>query len=151
MELLRPVELARQTRQVELPVNRRGSDFPVFAFSKIAWHRSVILQVMQSRSARITVTLVLLICIICPLVETFDYWDQTMQTGNDTEYALVVLALCVGVGYSFMRSIFKSTLLGFVTNGVFAARAQRLFFSAPSRLNLLLFEPVSPPALPLRI
>jgi len=28
----------------------------------------------------------------------FDHWDDTIQTGNDTEYGLVVLALCVEWG-----------------------------------------------------
>ena len=30
-----------------------------------------------------------------------------IQTGNDTEYGLVVLALCIGVGYSLARFIVK--------------------------------------------
>lgn len=107
---------------------------------------------MRSRASRITVTLVLLICVIFPLLETLDTWDHTADTGNDTEYTLVVLALCVGVSYSFARYIFKSTLLSFVTNGVSASCAQRVLFSAPCRLTLLmLFDPVSPPPLPLRI
>ncbi len=42
----------------------------------------------------------LLTCFVCPLVDMFDNWDHAMQTGNDTEYAFVVLALCVGVAYS---------------------------------------------------
>jgi hypothetical protein len=106
---------------------------------------------MRSRASRITVTLVLLTCVICPLLETFDTWDHTVQTGDDTEYALVVLALCVGVSYSFARYIFKSTLLSFITNGVSASCAQRVLLSAPCRLTLLLFDPISPPPLPLRI
>jgi hypothetical protein len=75
---------------------------------------------MRSRTTRATVTLALLICLICPLVETFDNWDHTMQTGNDTEYALVAVAMCVGVAYSFARFIIKSALLGFVAKSVFA-------------------------------
>src|SRR6266436_3113705 len=67
---------------------------------------------MRSRASRITVTLALLTCLICPLVEMFDNWDHTIQTGNDTEYSLVVLALCLGVAYSFARLVFKSALLG---------------------------------------
>jgi hypothetical protein len=53
-----------------------------------------------------------------------DNWDHTTQTGNDTEYALVVLALCVGMAYSFARFIFKSALLGFVAKSRFASYAQ---------------------------
>jgi len=107
---------------------------------------------MRSRASRIAATLALLICLVCPLVETFDNWDHTIQTGNDTEYPLVVLALCVGVAYSFARFIFKSSaLLGFVAKSVFASCAQKSFFSAPCSFTLLLCDATSPPPLPLRI
>src|SRR6266702_7065012 len=104
---------------------------------------------MRSFASRITVTLVLLICLICPLVETFDTWDHTIQTGNDTEYGLVVLALCVGVAYSFARFIFKSALLGFIAKSLFASCAQKSFLSAACSFTLL-FDATSPPPLPLR-
>ncbi len=110
-----------------------------------------ILMTMRSRASRIIVTLVLLTCLICPLVETFDTWDHTVQTGNETEYALVVMALCVGLAYSFARLIFKSALLGFVAKGVFGSGVQKSFLAAPCSLNLLLFDATSPPPLPLRI
>src|SRR5467141_208097 len=110
-----------------------------------------ILEVMRSRAFRITAVFALLTCLICPLVETFDTWDHTIQTGNDTEYALVVLALCVGVAYSFARFIFKSALLGFVAKSLFASCVQKSFFSAPSSFTSLLFDAPSSPPLPLRI
>ena len=110
-----------------------------------------ILMTMGFRVSRIIVTVVLLTCLICPLVEMFNNWDHTIQTGNDTEYALVVLALCVGVAYSFARFIFKSALLGFVAKSVFASCAQKSFFSVPCSLTFLLFDATSPPPLPLRI
>jgi hypothetical protein len=106
---------------------------------------------MGSRVSRIAVTLALLTCLICPLVELFDNWDHTIQTGNDTEYALVVLALCVGVAYSFARFIFKSALPGFVAKSGFASYALKSFFSAPCSFTFLLFDATSPPPLPLRI
>src|SRR3981189_2075437 len=105
---------------------------------------------MRSRAFRITAAFALLTCLICPLVETFDNWDHTIQTGNDTEYALVILALCVGVAYSFARFIFKSGLLSFVAKSVFASSAQRSLLSPPCSFTLLLFDATSPP-LPLRI
>jgi urea transporter len=105
---------------------------------------------MRSRASRIAATLALLTCLICPLAETFDYWDHTIQTGNDTEYALVILALGVGVAYSFSRLTFESTLLGFV-KGVFVSCAQQPFLSAPCGFTLLFFDATSPPSLPLRI
>jgi hypothetical protein len=97
------------------------------------------------------VTLVLLTCLICPLVEIVDNWDHTIQTGNDTEYALVVLALCVGVVHSFARFIIKSALLGFVAKSVFASYIHNSFFSRSRSFTLLLFDSSSPPSLPLRI
>jgi hypothetical protein len=120
-------------------------------FMTLLWHRWAILQVMRSRASRITVTLVLLTCLVCPLVETFDNWDHTIQTGNDTEYALVVLALCVGVAYSFARFIFKSALLGFVANSIFAPLARKSLHSVSCSFTLLLSDAISPPLLPLRI
>ncbi|MGB7624321.1 MAG: hypothetical protein WBN92_18400 [Terriglobia bacterium] len=45
-------------------------------------------------------TIALIVCIVCPVIELFDYWDHTLQTGNDTEYTFVVLALCVGFAFS---------------------------------------------------
>jgi hypothetical protein len=90
-------------------------------------------------------------CLVCPVVEMFDTWDHTIQTGNDTEYALVVLALCVGVAYSFARFIFKSVLLGLVANSLFPSCAQKSFFTGLSSFALPVFDVTSPPPLPLRI
>jgi hypothetical protein len=106
---------------------------------------------MRSLASRITVTLVLLICVVCPVLETFDSWDNTLQTGSDTEYALVVVALCLGVAYSFARVIFASFVLRMLgTNGI-AASVQKSFLSTPCGFYLLLFSDTSPPPLALRI
>jgi hypothetical protein len=106
---------------------------------------------MGSRASRIAVTLALLSCLICPLVEMFDTWDHTIQTGNDTEYALVVLALCVGVAYSFARFLFKFVLVGFFAESLLPACVQKTFFAWPSTFALPLIDPTSSPPLPLRI
>jgi hypothetical protein len=63
------------------------------------------MKLMQRTWTRITVAIILLTCLVCPLVELFDTWDHTIQTGNDTEYTVVLLALCVGVVYSLARLI----------------------------------------------
>ncbi|HYT24851.1 MAG TPA: hypothetical protein VEW05_32005 [Candidatus Polarisedimenticolia bacterium] len=105
---------------------------------------------MRRTSGHVVIAIVLLTCLVCPLVEMFDNWDHTLQTGNDTEYALVALALCVGVAYSFARLIFNSALLGFVAKSVFASYAQKSL-STPCSFTLLLFDATSPPSLPLRI
>src|SRR6266436_4124356 len=59
---------------------------------------------MRSRLLHVGTVFILVVCLICPLVELFDHWDHTLQTGNDTEYTLVILALCVGVAYSLPAS-----------------------------------------------
>jgi hypothetical protein len=64
---------------------------------------------------------------------------------------LVLLALCVGVAYSFAHIIFKSALLGFLANSLFASCAQKSFFTGSSSFAFPLFDVTSPPPLPLRI
>ena len=62
---------------------------------------------MKSRPTTRIVTLVLAICLVCPLVDMFDYWDHAPQTGNDTEYTFMILGLCVGALYSVARAVVK--------------------------------------------
>lgn len=66
---------------------------------------------MRSRGAQITAAIVLITCLVCPLVEMFDHWDDTIQTGNDTEYALMILVLCVGVAYTLAQVVSRFPLL----------------------------------------
>jgi hypothetical protein len=54
---------------------------------------------MKPRASFLMVTLILVVCLVCPLTELFDQWDHTLQTGNDSEYTLVILALCVGAAF----------------------------------------------------
>ncbi len=95
--------------------------------------------------------LVLAICLVCPLVEVFDHWDHTMQTGNDTEYGLVVLALCVGVAYSFSRFIANFPLTHLMTRSIFTPSVQISFRAEQCSFTWLLFNAISPPPLELRI
>jgi predicted Kef-type K+ transport protein len=95
-------------------------------------------------------TVILVTCLVCPLVELFDNWDHTVQTGNDTEYTLVVLALCVGVAYSFARFVLKYSLHGFLAV-VFATDIRKSSRSAFCHLRSLRFHEISPPPLALRI
>jgi hypothetical protein len=106
---------------------------------------------VRSRALQLTAVLVLLVCLVCPLVEMFDYWDHTIQTGNDTEYVLLVVALCVGVACSVARFIPKSPLAGTFTESVFTSSSQRSNLPTPYGFASLLFDATSPPALPLRI
>ncbi len=81
----------------------------------------------------------------------FDQWDDTIQTGNDTEYGLVVLALCVGVAYSFAQFIFKCSLPRFLARNALTSRVHKAFLSTLCSFVPLLFNPLSPPTLALRI
>jgi hypothetical protein len=109
-----------------------------------------ILDAMRSWTSLIVVRLVLITCLVCPVVEMLDSWDHTIQTGNDTEYALVVVALCVGVVYSLARVILKPVLFGLVARTVLPSGVHdvpvwaRVFTS-------LLSDGTGPPPLPLRI
>jgi hypothetical protein len=47
--------------------------------------------------------LLLLVCLSAQVAETFDFWDHTLQTGNDIEYSLVIVALIAGAGFGLTR------------------------------------------------
>jgi len=112
---------------------------------------SCILLSVQSRTSRIIAIVILLTCFVCPLVDMFDNWDHAMQTGNDTEYAFAVLALCVGVAYSFARFIFTFRL--FISAGDLVSKmcACKLLPLALRGSFFVSPIPLSPPTLALRI
>jgi hypothetical protein len=110
---------------------------------------SDIIQLMRTRM-RAAVMIVLLTCVVCPVAETFDHWDHTLQTGHDTEYTLVLLALCVGAVYTLARLIVTfSPGLSSISGGPNSPRIQGplLFLVHPIALDS---APASPP-LSLRI
>lgn len=106
---------------------------------------------MRSRTSHIVVAVALLVCLVCPVVEMFEHWDHTIQTGQDTEYELVVLALCVGLTYSFARFIFKCTLLDFLARTASTSGVHQVFLSMPWSFTSALLDEISPPTLTLRI
>jgi hypothetical protein len=60
---------------------------------------------MRGRMSYVVVSLILLTCLACPVMQMFDRWDHEAQTGQDTESTLVVLALCLGVTFSLVRAM----------------------------------------------
>jgi hypothetical protein len=106
---------------------------------------------MPAKITRVVVEVVLLICVICPLVEMFDRWDHTLQTGNDSEYALVVLALCVGVAYSIARFIPRFFLRGFLAEALSNSCTHKTLPAALIKCFLVIPISISPPTLALRI
>jgi hypothetical protein len=106
---------------------------------------------MRSRTSRLIAAVILVTCIVCPLVDLFDNWDHAIQTGNETEYALVVLALCVGLAYSIARFILTFPLFrcaGDLVSKLCACRFLPFTFCGPFFVFPI---PLSPPALALRI
>ena len=51
---------------------------------------------VSSRLVKVAILLLVLICLWGHVAEIFDHWDQTLQTGSDSEYSLVLLALSTG-------------------------------------------------------
>ena len=105
---------------------------------------------MKPRTSFLMITLVLAVCLVCPLAEMFDQWDHTLQTGNDSEYALVILALCVGASFLLKRLI---PLITLPDTPMEAARALRAcaFILCLTRWFSAVPIHESPPAAALRI
>lgn len=104
---------------------------------------------MSSRPAQIVGAIALLVCFVCPILELFDCWDNTARTGNDTEYTLVVVALCVGAVYSLGRLLIRAQVVRrgsqpFGDSGTGFVASAFVWFNLPEAAS-------SPPALNLRI
>lgn len=105
---------------------------------------------MRSRAQFFAAALILAICLVCHAAELFDQWDHTLQTGNDTEYTFVVLALCAGVAYSLKWFVPQIAL----QNAREAASSRpflRPALLALRQLSFPVFIPASPPPAELRI
>src|SRR5258706_13549520 len=58
---------------------------------------------------RLAIAAILVISIGAPIVELFDSWDQTLQTGSDTEANVAVVALCNGVAFAICTIVVNRT------------------------------------------
>jgi len=92
----------------------------------------------------------LTICLVCPLVDLFDQWDHVLQTGHDTEYPLVVLALCVGAAFVLARLIISLSPNLLLSNIRYALQSCLNSFLSLMRPATLALASTSPP-LSLRI
>jgi hypothetical protein len=95
---------------------------------------------MRSRVSVITGAIALAICLVCPLVDLFDQWDHALQTGNDTEYPLVVLALCVGAAFVLSRLMIR------VSPNLSMSSVRYTLPSAPAPLRSFAVDAVLVPA-----
>jgi hypothetical protein len=51
--------------------------------------------------------LILAACFLCPVMQMFDRWDHETKTGQDTESAAVVFALCAGAWIVMVRNVVR--------------------------------------------
>ena len=106
---------------------------------------------MRSRALTTAASLILLICLLCPIVEMFDRWDHTPQNGSDTEYTFVVLALCAGAALAVARIVFSAPLLDSAVELVSKSCLRNSLASGGRGSFFVVPIPLSPPPLALRI
>jgi hypothetical protein len=105
---------------------------------------------VRSRASFLIALCALAICLSCQLIEIFDHWDHTLQTGDDTEYTFVVLALCVGVTYSLKCFAPETAILGTRRRAISLPRLDSLSLVLIHQVSAVLI-PASPPLASLRI
>ena len=81
----------------------------------------------------------------------FDQWDHTIQTEYDIEYALVILALCVGVAHTFARFVSRFPLLKSAAELVSNLGTHKPLPSGGRGSFFVIPIPLGSPALALRI
>ena len=106
---------------------------------------------MRSRTTTKIALLVLAICLLCPLVDMFDYWDHMPQTGNDTEYTLVILGLCVGALFTFAHTVFIKREYSRANNAAAIESILQTFFLGSPISTVKVLASASPPPATLRI
>jgi hypothetical protein len=95
---------------------------------------------------RLVIAAILAISLGAPIVELFDSWDQTLQTGSDTEANVAVVALCIGVAFAIGTIVVVNRLRALAS---VSARRVVLSPAAPRELASFLTPAptVSPPAI----
>ena len=95
---------------------------------------------------RLAIAVILAVSLGAPIAELFDSWDQTLQTGSDTEANAAVVALCVGIAFAIGTIVVVSRI-----RAVASASATRVVLSLAARREIAaLLAPAptaSPPAL----
>jgi hypothetical protein len=84
------------------------------------------------------------VCVGAPIAELFDQWDHTAQDGNDTEANLVVVVVCIGIGF-----VTGATILRCVRPTTNAHRIDRTLASLAGATALCAIAPTpsnSPPS-----
>ena len=109
---------------------------------------SAIIEFVRTRLRRVFGAILLSVCIGAPIAEMFDRWDRTAQDGNDTESNLVIVAVCIGIGFVAAAQMLRRVCP--LTTACLIARPQVSF--APLReLCFIQPTPNGSPPLALRI
>ena len=104
---------------------------------------------MRISTSQLIGTFALMICFVCPILELIDTWDPPIQSGNDTEFSLVVAAMCVGAAYLFVRTILAFPCQRAIGRGRLPFGWLKVCVS--TRYFDFSCSDTSPPSLPLRI
>jgi hypothetical protein len=101
---------------------------------------------LRSVVRRLVIAAILAISLGAPIVELFDSWDQTLQTGSDTEANVAVVALCIGVAFAIGTIVVVNRIRALASA---SARRVDLPRASPHPIaSLLVPAPtVSPPAI----
>ena len=103
---------------------------------------------MRSRVIGVLVLLVVLVVLGAQISELFDSWDNTLQTGNDIEFNLTLVALCLGTCLLLVRCLFP--LVSSSDSQIYPSLLQYSLATRPGSHDFgSVLLPVSPP--PLRV
>ena len=91
---------------------------------------------------RLIIAAIITLCIGGPIVEMFDRWDDTLQTGNDTEANVVIAALCVGL------ALMVTSIIVARFGGVSVSARQRSPVSDPLSTSLSMLASPTPTCSP---
>jgi hypothetical protein len=95
---------------------------------------------------RLAIAANLAISLGAPIAELFDTWDQTLQTGSDTEANVAVVALCIGVAFAIGTILVVNRIRSLGSGS--AGRVARSFAAPREIASLPRPAPtVSPPAI----
>ena len=95
---------------------------------------------------RLAITAIIVFSLGAPIAELFDTWDQTLQTGNDTEANVAIVALCIGVAFAIGTIVIVNRI-----RALASASARRVVLSRAAPREIAYFlapaPTVSPPAI----
>ncbi len=94
--------------------------------------------------SKLAVLAVLLVCLVCAISEALDRWDNSFQTGNETESSVLLLALSLGTAFLLVRHTYGSAVRSFIAKVRFrnpTVKTSRTRFSSLSIVNAICCDP----------